>query len=414
MTAPGNRPDAALPRASALDGDPARRLVVVFELRMLGDAVLSLPFVRTALSAGDVRVVCTPAAAPVFSPLLPPDRIAAWSPPWLDPRRPARASGSAWASSRDLASRVRALRPQAAVCSWADSRVHWLMACCGAPVRIGFPMARTNQLAAQRPWRRRQRLLGRLMAAAGRLALGRPLLTHPLWRERPHQHHIDDWRQVAACLGLPLDTSSPWIPPAGGPAGCGVAEPAGIQAGVARQGGPPVWLVHAGARQPARRWPLSRFEAVLSGVLAEAGVPVLIARAPGEEAPRAMGPKQRVVDTPSLESLRALTAGADCVLCNDSFPGHLAAALGKRVIAIFGPGAADWFAPYGSQDLVAESWVCPDRPCLDRCTQPSFICLEGVSVEQVAARVRTLMAGCEAGRSREVKPAERGGGRTAA
>jgi ADP-heptose:LPS heptosyltransferase len=68
--------------------------------------------------------------------------------------------------------------------------------------------------------------------------------------------------------------------------------------------------------------------------------------------PPATGP--RFIDTAGrtgLANLIALVATARLVVANDSGPMHLAAALGRPVIALFGPSAPARFGPYP-----------PDRP----------------------------------------------------
>ena len=83
----------------------------------------------------------------------------------------------------------------------------------------------------------------------------------------------------------------------------------------------------------------------------------------------------------------SLVQTADHVLCNDSLVSHLAAALGKPVWTIFGSGNPNWFAPFGNEKRVIASDICPYRPCIDRCLYASPICLEAVSVAQVAEKI---------------------------
>ncbi|HEY8965561.1 MAG TPA: glycosyltransferase family 9 protein, partial [Candidatus Methylacidiphilales bacterium] len=89
-----------------------------------------------------------------------------------------------------------------------------------------------------------------------------------------------------------------------------------------------------------------------------------------------------------LDEFLALVSRCDVVLGNDSASSHAGAAFGKRTATVFGSGSSRWFAPYSldrDDALLFESSACPYRPCFDRCVQPSYVCLEGVSYEKVAA-----------------------------
>jgi ADP-heptose:LPS heptosyltransferase len=98
----------------------------------------------------------------------------------------------------------------------------------------------------------------------------------------------------------------------------------------------------------------------------------------------------RKLHTPDLASLVAALHGADAVLCHDSLPAHLAAALGKPVVTIFGSGEPDWFAPWNNRDRVVQRRVCPLHPCIDRCGMDSYLCLDAVTTGDVLAQLERL------------------------
>ncbi|MFM8229921.1 MAG: glycosyltransferase family 9 protein, partial [Chthoniobacterales bacterium] len=91
-----------------------------------------------------------------------------------------------------------------------------------------------------------------------------------------------------------------------------------------------------------------------------------------------------------VRSLASALAASDAVVCHDSLPGHLAAALGKPVVTIFGSGEPDWFAPWANRERAVQKRVCPLHPCIDRCGMDSYLCLEAVSVDDVAAKVMEM------------------------
>ena len=99
----------------------------------------------------------------------------------------------------------------------------------------------------------------------------------------------------------------------------------------------------------------------------------------------------RRIHTPDLASLAAALHGADAVLCHDSLPAHLAAALGKPVVTIFGSGEPDWFAPWNNRDRVVQRRVCPLHPCIDRCGMDRYLCLEAIETGDVLAQLQRLI-----------------------
>ena len=349
------------------------RLLVV-ELHHLGDAVMSLPFVRGAAARYEVHVLCRPASSEVYRLLPHPPVIHEWETPWEDAQPSG--LGQALVAARDKGRALRPLSFDTAVCAWADARVGVLMAETHAARRIGFPMTRGNYYAADLPWRRQRRLFGRALENLWRLFHpGRPLLTQELHRESPRQTHLHCWHQIARAMDLSCDVSVPWIAATGAPAKGGSHRRA-------------VLAVHAQARLPSKQWPLSRWRELAASdrvaekfelveVLPEGAEPVTPEHA-------------RKVPTPDLLSLVAVLWGADAVLCHDSFPAHLAAALGKPVVTIFGSGEPDWFAPWNNRHGVVQRRACPLHPCIDRCGMDSYLCLDVVTSGDVLAQLERL------------------------
>lgn len=343
------------------------RLLVV-ELHHLGDAVMSLPFVRGAREKFDVHVLCRPAAREVYQLLDAPPHLHAWEPPWADDR-----PCGPWQSIVAAREEGRALRHcgfAAAGCVWADARAAILMAGTRAGRRIGFPMTRGNYYAADLPWRRRRRWLGRALERLWSVAHpGHPMLTQRLHRESPRQPHLRCWEQIAAALGVSCDYAIPWIK-------CPPDQPRGPR---------PVLAVHAQARVPGKQWPPARWRELLASPAVAERFEIVEILPPS--ATPVTPEKSRRVHTPDLASLAAALHAADAVLSHDSLPAHLAAALGKPVVAIFGSGEPDWFAPWNNRDRVVQRRVCPLHPCIDRCGMDSYLCLDAIGVEDVMVRL---------------------------
>lgn len=109
---------------------------------------------------------------------------------------------------------------------------------------------------------------------------------------------------------------------------------------MAAQIGQPFVLVSPGAGWGAKRWPASRYGEVARR-LAEAGFGVVINSAPAEEhlareiVETGGGAAQAM--TLDLSELIAVTRRAALAIAGDTGPLHLACALGKPVVGIFGP-----------------------------------------------------------------------------
>jgi heptosyltransferase I len=118
--------------------------------------------------------------------------------------------------------------------------------------------------------------------------------------------------------------------------------------------GRPVVLMHPGAGWGAKRWPADRYGAVAAEFGMRGGV-VLVNAAPGEEALadavvascRAEGVAHAVSCT--LPQLIALTRRVSLVIGGDTGPVHLACALSKPVVGIYGPTDPRRNGPYGTR-----------------------------------------------------------------
>jgi heptosyltransferase-2 len=190
---------------------------------------------------------------------------------------------------------------------------------------------------------------------------------------------------MARALGFELDLATPWLdlPPGALP------PPAGEF--FARHANRKIWFLHPGARNAARRWP--HYPRLVREIFEPQNVPLVILQAPDEPEIPAGHENCLSVRPGTLETFFRLVSRCDYVLGNDTATAHVGAACGKFVLTVFGPGSADWFAPYvpANRRRIFESMVCPYRPCYDRCVQPSYLCLEAVTYEQVAAGVQQVL-----------------------
>lgn len=125
-------------------------------------------------------------------------------------------------------------------------------------------------------------------------------------------------------------------------------------------GSSPIAAVHISARRPAQRWPLERYAGLITHLSARAKVILLWApgkkdnpRHPGDDQTAAevlrciKGGTALPVPTPDLRTLIAALSLADFVVCPDGGAMHLAVALGKPVVALFGDSPVERWRPWG-------------------------------------------------------------------
>ena len=113
-----------------------------------------------------------------------------------------------------------------------------------------------------------------------------------------------------------------------------------------------VVLLNPGAGWGAKRWPVERYAAVAQG-LAERGFSVVVNAGPGEtELAQAIREQSSGAALPAactLSQLIALTRRVSLAIAGDTGPLHLACALGKPVIGIFGPTDPARNGPFGAR-----------------------------------------------------------------
>jgi len=124
-------------------------------------------------------------------------------------------------------------------------------------------------------------------------------------------------------------------------------------------------LIHPGTRSPFRMWPVDRFAALADRIQEELGAQVFVAAGPGElEAARAIREQAQthlvVLDQQfGTERFAALLAQFDLLVCHDSGPMHIAAAVGTRVVALYSSQNATIWRPNGEGHTVLQT----ELPC---------------------------------------------------
>jgi heptosyltransferase-2 len=238
-----------------------------------------------------------------------------------------------------------------------------------------------------------------------------PLLTHPLavpdWRGR--RHEIFYYLNVVAGLERALHGSTSIEldeAPTAGPRTEIVVSAERREAAreLLRSRGvrldrPVVALCPGSTNSRAKRWPAERF-AALADLLAEsAGAQVLLIGSREElavsEAVAALTRRPPVLLTglTDLAETVALLGVADLLVTNDTGPAHVAAALARPVVVIFGPTDPSTTRPLSPlAELVREPPDC--APCMLRDCPIDHRCMTAVTPEAVFARaVRAIERG---------------------
>lgn len=146
---------------------------------------------------------------------------------------------------------------------------------------------------------------------------------------------------------------------------------------------------------PAKRWPAHHF-AALARELGGTRDPVWLLGsaadfAIGEEiAQQASGHALNLCGRTSLEQAIDLIATARLVVSNDSGLMHVAAALDRRLLALYGSSSPAYTPPLSSRAKIATLNV-ECSPCFQRvCPLGHFKCMENMSPEYIAAQLRAL------------------------
>lgn len=334
LTAPVAMPPDAPTLASAKEG----RLLVA-ELRGMGDLAILMPFLQAAVQRYDVTLLAVPNAAGLLRRFAPEVElipcVAPWalfSGGWDLPRWP-------WRRLLGVVRALRARRFAAAVSVWPLASDHLFLRLAGARRLLGF-----SQKGAA--W----------------------LLDRDLRREE-HTHRPAAWRRLAAELNLPaLATAQPRLRPA-----------------VPRR-----LVLHSGASQHLRVWPLPRYAALLTRLRARGWSPVVLCDR--WQLPRwhELGETSVRVAADMDELAETIARGA-AFLGNDSGPGHLAALCGVPTFTIFGPQLPALFAPGHPRAGWTEGQPCAYKPCYDRCRFAEPHCLTGVTADAVWPRLATWL-----------------------
>ncbi len=160
-------------------------------------------------------------------------------------------------------------------------------------------------------------------------------------------------------------------------------------------------LLHPGSRSAFRLWPAENFAAVCQALRRESGVSVIIAGGPADQKQldeiraRVAGDISFAPADLTVSEFAALASACDVVLCHDSGPMHIAAAVGTPVVALFGSQSAVIWRPLGRRHVIIQ----PPLPCTacvapDKCNRDDSyrnFCVRRITVDEVLVAVRSQL-----------------------
>lgn len=125
-------------------------------------------------------------------------------------------------------------------------------------------------------------------------------------------------------------------------------------------------VVLPGTNWPTKQWPAEHFAQVADLLRERFGLRVVVAGASdAAEAAAGIDGALNLVGKTNLRQLVALLERADVVIANDSGPMHIAAALGRPLVALFGPTNPVRTGPFGREQSVLRLDM-PCSPCYSR------------------------------------------------
>lgn len=237
--------------------------------------------------------------------------------------------------------------------------------------------------------------------AVGWLANGKHFVGLQDWRElapayydvsvprpSPQTHAVDWYLQTLRALAVPVHSNFDWLPKRHA-----IAEEV---ASTWQLNGEPIVSLLPGARWENKRWPAEHFRELVAELHrrdprmrfivlgAKSDVPMaaeIVAAAPE----RCLDLTTRTSLLQTIEVVRASTA----VVTNDTGPMHMAAALRKPVIGLFGPTNPRRTGPYGQIEFALQRNDLPCVPCMkSTCSyREPMACLRGIAPATVADEV---------------------------
>jgi ADP-heptose:LPS heptosyltransferase len=315
--------------------------LLIFELWGLGDLVIASPFLQAAQEKYQVTLVAKPYAVDLGARFWPKVEVIPFVAPWTAFQGKYLLWKWPWRETARLWRRLARMRFDVGLSARWDPRDHFLLRVVRVRKRFGFPRLRSQLF-----------------------------LTHPQAKPAPRDHRYEYWRVLGRALDLNL--------PSFGSIALPTRRPKGDI------------LVHTGAGQPIRVWPLDRYQTLIARLRAEHHT-VTVACDPDQHDWWLRAGETQVATPKTVKELLGLIDCARAFIGNDSGPGHLAALCGVPTFTLFGPQLPEWFVPIHPASRWMHGKACPYKPCSDYCRFPTPICLWNLGREEVLESVEAFL-----------------------
>ena len=381
------------------------RKILLIKLSAVGDVVHTIPVLnklRRRYPAARIDWLVTPAIAellrhnPAISNVIEFERDD-WSRPWTP---------TPFVNYARLAAKLRANAYDLVVDMHGQFRTAVLVLASGAPVRIGFDRPRASVWdASPRSFPAEARKHAWQGAREGSWLA----YTHHIPVPTLDIHAVDRYLGVGPILGLetgPPDFSFP-IPQ---------AASASVEALLRERGlaGAPLLAMAPGTIWETKHWGSGKYAEVARHFLAKGFAVALMGsrreRAVCEDVARLAPGAVDIAGETTLTELAALIRRSAISVTNDSGPMHLAVALDRPVVSVFGPTDPVWIGPYGRTGAVLQAGVACS-PCLlrqlSRCHY-GHVCMQNVSASAVIERMEHALGGGDRASAGALPAAARG------
>ncbi len=148
-------------------------------------------------------------------------------------------------------------------------------------------------------------------------------------------------------------------------------------------------IMNPGARWKTKLWPVRNFAELADRLIQEKNATVIFTGGPDD---RRMigriltlmkhGNVENWAGETTLKELAALASFSDLFITTDTGSMHLAAAVGAKVLALFGPTAPWRTGPYGRSNTIVRSGI-DCSPCFQRTCGKNVECMTGITVADV-------------------------------